>query len=220
MVLPLRPEDYTGLLISEVDFGNRLLQFGTRLQGRDFNKGRQSFVTPFPPELLPLISVCIARRADGPLLRRRTVFEQVRRPELQIESSDDVGNNIERAIAAAPLRDIENMQNQKAIVRHVLRRMGGVSSDSLAKEFKSLVVKSDVSPARYYDLRGSINTELNDAGVSHLAQRYITGHSTSDILNTYVSLDPAVEMQKHFRHIEPLLSATTSRAQELGLVTS
>jgi hypothetical protein len=33
LVLPLRPEDYTGLLISEVDFFSRVLCFGRRLAG-------------------------------------------------------------------------------------------------------------------------------------------------------------------------------------------
>jgi hypothetical protein len=69
MVLPLRPEDFTGLLISEVDLEKGMLCFGTRLQGRDFTKGRQSFVTPFPREIMPLILVCIGGRKDGPLLR-------------------------------------------------------------------------------------------------------------------------------------------------------
>lgn len=220
MVLPLRPEDYTGLLISEVDFDEQLLGFGTRWQGRDFNKGRLSFVTPFPPEIVPLISVCVSGRSDGPLLRKRTVFEKTRRPELPIKSPDDVVGHIERSLAVAPAETIENEQDQKVLIRRALRRMGGVSPNSLAKEFKGLLAKSGLPPARFYELRGSINTELNDAGVSHLVQRYVTGHSTRDILNAYVSLDPAAEMQKHFDHIQPLLQAITTRTGELGLMTS
>ena len=70
LVLPLRPEDYTGLLISEVDFNERVLNFGTRLGGWDFNKGQQSFRTSFPPEMEPLLRRCVDGRSDGPLLRR------------------------------------------------------------------------------------------------------------------------------------------------------
>jgi hypothetical protein len=217
MVLPLRPEDFTGLLISEVSLDEALLRFGTRLQGRDFNKGRQSFVTPFPPEIVPLISACIGGRKNGPLLRTRTVFEHSRQPELQVESSDDVMRHIDQALAAA---QVQTEQDQKALVRQVLSRMGGVSPGSLAKEFKSLVAASGVPSARFYELRGSINTDLNDAGVSHLVQRYVTGHTTKDILSTYVSLDPRREMQKYFSHIGALLNAITARALELGVTPS
>ena len=38
LVLPLRPEDYTGLLVSEIDFGAYLLTFGTRLPGADLTR--------------------------------------------------------------------------------------------------------------------------------------------------------------------------------------
>lgn len=220
MILPLRPEDYTGLLISEVDLDERLLRFGTRLQGRDFNKGRQTFVTPFPPEILPLILTCIGGRKDGPLLRKRTVFVDSRRAEVQVGSSEDVVFSIDRELAAAPAEKVQTEQDQKHLIRQVLGQMGGVSSDSLAKEFKCLLAAAGVPPARFYELRGSINTDLNDAGVSHLAQRYVTGHTTKDILNTYVSLDPTCEMQKYFRHMEPLLIAITARSRELGLIPS
>ena len=96
--------------------------------------------------------------------------------------------------------------------------MGGVSEDGLAKEFKTILVKAGLPDSiRFYDLRGSINTELNQAGVSHLVQRYVTGHTTRDILNEYVTLDPVTEMRKYFAKAEPLLSALAERAGELGL---
>jgi hypothetical protein len=79
MVLPLRPEDYTGLLISEVDFSARTLHFGTRFGGWDFNKGQQSFRVPFPAELDPLDGRnCWQRRGFAlplhSLIRSRTVI--------------------------------------------------------------------------------------------------------------------------------------------------
>ena len=59
----------------------------------------------------------------------------------------------------------------------------------------------------FYNLRGSISTDLNRAGVSRLVQRYVSGHTTSHILMDYVSLDPATEMQKYFEQIKPLLGS-------------
>jgi hypothetical protein len=65
--------------------------------------------------------------------------------------------------------------------------------------------------------RRAVSTDLNSAGVSHLAQRYLTGHTTRDILNEYVALEVHTEMPKHFRRIRPLLDAIQTRALQLGM---
>ena len=97
--------------------------------------------------------------------------------------------------------------------------MGGVSEDSLAKELTKLLARCGIADGiRMYDLRGSINSELNAAGVSFLDQRYVTGHGTKDILNQYVSLAPRGQMPKYFATIQPLLAAMKGRADELGMV--
>ena len=44
-----------------------------------------------------------------------------------------------------------------------------------------------------------------------------SGHTTSDILMDYVSLDPATEMQKYFEQLKPLLGSLVHRTSELGL---
>ncbi len=49
---------------------------------------------------------------------------------------------------------------------------------------------------------------------------YLTGHTTSDILNEYTSLDPVAAMQKYFSTIQPLLDAIKNRADQLGLSAS
>ena len=74
-VLPMRPDEATGLLITDVDFRRRRLRFGTRFGGRDFNKGRRSFEVPFPPELDRLFNGCMQGRTRRAALRRRAVFE-------------------------------------------------------------------------------------------------------------------------------------------------
>ena len=89
MVLPLRPEDYTGLLISEVDLAARILHFGTRFGGWDFNKGQQSFRVPFPRELDSLLRQCVAGRVEGPLLRQRTIADGRRQPKLLVRSTEE-----------------------------------------------------------------------------------------------------------------------------------
>jgi integrase len=223
LVLPLRCEDYAGLLISEVSFEDRLLRFGTRQGGRDFNKGRQSFVCPFPQELDPLLRACADSRPDGPLLRKRTVWEGRRRPRLTVVSSSDVSAHCENGIRDAKPTDVQTSQDLKRLVRSVLLDMGGASEDGLAKAFKSLVARSSLSMpvgARFYDLRGSCTTDLEQSGVSHLVQRYVTGHTTSDILFEYASIDPAGEMQKYFTHIQMLLAAIKRRALELGIANA
>lgn len=97
--------------------------------------------------------------------------------------------------------------------------MGGVSVNSLAREFKSLLANMDVPPEpRFYDLRGSVNTDLNSAGVSHLCQQYLTGHAVAaDILSQYVSLDLHAEMETYFRYIRPLLTAIQERSIALKI---
>jgi hypothetical protein len=53
--------------------------------------------------------------------------------------------------------------------------------------------------------------------VSHFVQRYVTGHTTDDILLEYVSLDLDAEMRKYFEFLAPLLQTIARRATELGL---
>jgi len=223
LVLPLRCEDYAGLLISEVDLEQRLLRFGTRLSGRDFNKGRQSFVCPFPQELDLLLRACASSRPDGPLLRKRSVWEGRRRPRLAVATPPDVVAHFENAIRDAKPTDVQTTQDLKRLVRSVLLDMGGVSEDALAKSFKSLIARASLvlpAGARFYDLRGSCTTDLEQSGVSHLVQRYVTGHTTSDILFQYASIDPAGQMQKYFTHIQPLLDAIQRRATQLGIANA
>jgi hypothetical protein len=219
LVLPLRPEDYTGLLISEVDFQQRLLKFGTRLGGRDFNKARQSFVVPFPAELEPLLRACVCGRTEGPLLRRRSVWEGISRPKLLVGSTDELVAQFDRALVSAPAGEVQAAQDTKRLFRRLLRDLGGVSPDGLAKEFKGLWERSGMAgPVRFYDLRASCNSEMDRSHVSHLVQRYVTGHATSDILYEYVSLDPlGGEMQKYFDFVQPLLNAIRDHSQALGL---
>ena len=127
--------------------------------------------------------------------------------------------HFETALKRAPEGEVQAVQDSKRLFRRVLRAMGGVSENALAREFELLLARVAPSNAqRFYDLRASCSSELERSGVSHLVQRYVTGHTTDDILFEYNSLDPVREMQKYFASIELLLAAMTQRASELGLL--
>src|SRR5262249_2927074 len=74
LVLPMRPGEAAGLLISDVDADEGWLKFGTRFEGNDFTKGKVSFNLPFPDELKGILQACIGGRREGPLLRSRQAF--------------------------------------------------------------------------------------------------------------------------------------------------
>ncbi|REJ87270.1 MAG: hypothetical protein DWQ35_21710 [Planctomycetota bacterium] len=217
-VFAIRAEDSDGLVISEVDWQNRCLNFGSRFSGSDFNKGVVSFHLPFPLELARIVRACVAGRAEGPLLRTRTVCEGNESRKLHVGSADDLVRLIKDAFSSARQDEVQSAQDQKRIVRKTLRKMGGLRQGELRREFKRLLKAADINTdGRYYDVKGSVTTDMNSAGLSHLMLRYVTGHTTRDILNEYVSLDCEKEMQNYFDYIQPLLTAIMTRADELGL---
>jgi hypothetical protein len=58
---------------------------------------------------------------------------------------------------------------------------------------------------------------MQAARLSHLAMRYLTSHTTKDILNTYTALDMVSEMRLYFQEIQPLLDAIVRQEQRLGI---
>jgi integrase len=217
LVLPLRPGEAAGLLISDVDFNKRLLRFGTRLGGADFTKGRQGFVVPFPEELCPILRACIDRRPEGVLLRSRRAFEHPSQKMAGVMTFDDIerlyGNELARSVRGK----VESEQDRKATFRRLLVKLGGVSVDTLHSEFKKVFCAAALTGLRPYDLRGSVTTTMHRAGVRELELRYMTGHTTGDILNEYVQLDPSGAIRPYFELIQPLLSIIAERCRVLGL---
>ena len=212
LCLPLRPEDFCGLLISEVDFEQRLLRFGNRFGDRDFGKGKQNFLMPFPEELTALLQACVAERSRRAVAAQRAVCEGDQKPKLNMTAGDTVAAMFDNRLMAAKPGDVQAAHDAKQLLRRLLSDLGGVTPDAMAKEFKRLIEPFGFAPGtRFYDLRGSVSTDLERAGVSHLAQRYVTGHTTRDIMNFYVSLDVSAEMRKHFERIRPLLAAIEMR---------
>ena len=217
LVLPLRPNEAAGLLVSEVDFVNRWIKIGTRLGGADFTKARQSFRLPFPDELEPIFQRCVEGRPEGPLLRSRVAFER-KTSKLSVGSCEDMERLFDKRLKNQPPGSVQNDQDRKGVFRKVLREMGGVTEDRLRYEFKNVLKKCDLNKISLYDLRHANTKGLKDAGVPELEMRYLTSHTTSDILNTYTPLDPVAAMKRYFEFIQPLLRAISQRASELGLV--
>jgi integrase len=219
MVLPFRPDEATGLLVSDVDFENRRLEFGSRMGGRDFNKGQQAFTIPLPNELLAIARCCIGMRTAGPLFQDRQHFRQDVVASTYPANNDDLTIMLEEFVSDER-SNLTCAADWKKAYREFLRSLGGVSSNMLSKAFRKAADRSGVATEiRFYDSRASVTTEMEHSGISHLVQRYVTGHTTSDILNEYVSLDPEGEMRKYWSHISRLLEAIQDRTIELGLTT-
>ena len=176
---------------------------------------------PFPPELGAQLRHCIAGRGAGPLLRQRTIVDGRRQPKVVVSTAEEIEEAFRRAMAATKPDSIQAKQDGKRLFRRLLRAMGGVSEDSLAKEFDQVLASAQLAVlpgARFYDLRGSVTTDLKHGKVEPLVRLYVTGHSLSaEIMSRYESINLQAEMQPYFDHIKPLLSAIAARSQQVGL---
>jgi hypothetical protein len=154
LVLPLRPEDFASLLIRDVDFVDNCFELGGQFGGRDFNKGKVVFRCPFPADLRPLLSFCCANRADGPLLRSRSIVQGRRRPRLHVDDKNSSISHIEEALRSANRQEMQTSQDQKRIIRQTIKQMGGISGDELRREFNRATMQAGLDRAGpFYDLR-------------------------------------------------------------------
>jgi integrase len=216
-VLPLRPDEATGLLVSDINWDAGWLEFRTRFGGADFNKGKENFVLPFPEELRPILHACVDGRVEGPLLRDRAACAG--RCKRSVASTDDMVRMYEDKLAKAPHGAVQTEQDRKEVFRRLLRTLGGASPDQLAKEFQRVLRAQGVGKGMsLYSLRHSVTTAMHRTpGMPHLELRYLTGHTTRDILSEYVPFDPVGVMRRYFATIQPLLVALTERAKAVGL---
>jgi integrase len=208
LVLPLRPDEAAGLLISDVNFERGWLEFGHRFQDANFNKAKIAFRLPFPDELIPLLHACIQDRAEGPLLRSRRAFEN---GKAGVSSTEELTTRYEDALLQQPADAVQTPQDRKRVFRRLLRQLGGISEDAMSNEFKKLLADLGIrNGATFYTLRSSVTTAMKNANLPHLEMRYLTSHSTNDILNEYTSLDPVGAMRTYFTSIRPLLDTIAS----------
>lgn len=218
LVLPLRHEDLAGMLISDVDWKECKVQIGTRFGGADFTKAGTTIQLPIVKELMPVLNACRDGRTDGPLFRRRTVWTGQRHARVRGETRDEIENQVQRRLAAAPPLEIQSANDQKRYVRELIRDLGGVTEDDIGGELKELYRAIDLATIRPYERRAAVTSDMHDAGVRHLELRYLTEHSVKDILNDYTGIDPAGEIAKYYKYVAPLLDAVLRRAAELGVL--
>lgn len=218
LVLTLRPDEAAGLIISDVNYDEGWLEFGAQFKDANFTKARTAFNVPFPKELLPVLRACVGGRNEGPLLQRRAAFERKRRTR-QASSLEELDNLFQAELSRQPRETVQSEQDRKVIFRKLLRRLGGVSEDVMNKEFKHLLRAAGLrNGSTLYTLRSAVTTSMHAADIPLLELRYLTGHATNDIMNTYTSLDPVSAMHRYFDTIRPLLDAIASRCEQLGLV--
>ena len=176
----------------------------------NFTKGKTAFMLPFPEEHRPILQACIAGRMEGPLLRSRRVFEGKKATEV-IACMDQLRHLYEEELTGQPAGTVQAEQDRKVLFRTLLRRLGGISEDAMNREFKKLLALVGVqNGATLYALRSSVTTAMHQANLPHLEMRYLTGHTTNDILNEYTTLDPTAAMRKFFTTIQPLLTVGRS----------
>jgi integrase len=217
LILPLRPEEAAGLLVTDIDWERKRLGIGNRLGGDDHTKESVSYVLPYPDCLEPLLRVCEGNRSAGPLLRSRKAFVKLslgRRVHTPRELEERYHIALRQSAGS-----VLSTADRKRVFRRLLRKLGGVSGDSLAKEYKRLAAKFGLEQSTFlYELRHSNTQAMHDAGLSQLELRYLTGHKLTDILHTYTGLDPAKAMNRYYATIEPLLESILERERELGIV--
>jgi len=115
------------------------------------------------------------------LLRGRGEYERRGR----VAGREELGRLHERGLLRAKAGSVQAEQDRKRAFRRLLRELGGVSEDQLAREFKGLLARLGIANgATLYSLRSSVTTAMKDANLPDLEMRHLTGHSTGDILNS------------------------------------
>ncbi len=217
LLLPTRFEDVAGALVSDFDLELAMWRLGSRCGGSDFNKSRVNVQMPLPAILVGLLRQTIGGRTDGPMFRKRQVWNAKKRPVRTFANQDEFESLYDQYLRKAKKTEIGNEQDRKKVIRKMIRDCGGVTTDEISSGLKQLMavvgINDHVPP---YQIRAAVTTELHRAGVRHLELRYLTMHSPNDILNEYTSLDPRGEMEKYFEAVKPLLQTLVRRAAVFG----
>jgi len=214
LVLPCRAGEIQGLLISDMDLEKRWLKFETRLGGADFTKGKTSFVLPYPKELEPLFRACQAGREEGPLFRPRDEAFKRTGPDLSGKFEKIFSQHLQTKRPT----EIVTAHDRKIAFRRFLTKRGGISIDELRREMNRLLEAAGLRTGHSLrTFREAVSDDMKRSGMNLLDLRYLTGHSTNDIMNTYTTVDPDKAMAGYFESIRPLLNAIDARTKLLGV---
>ncbi len=204
ILLADRADELAGLLIEDVDLNRRHLLFGINNRDVNFTKGHTAFRIPYPAELDGLITKLIAGRVQGPLIRQ---VSSQGKPENQ--SVDLLA--IWRIEAAKNPSRVGTMNDKKALFREVMRKAAGASADYLGKLFAKVAKRAGLLNIQPGFCRDSATHLMERSGMSLLALRYLTSHSTNDILNTYTGVDIDGAMSSYYSMVPQLVEAIASR---------
>lgn len=217
-VLPLRFEDISGILISDIDWARMEISIGTRFGGSDHTKGHTDVRMPIPAELVSVLRACIGNRCEGPLFRSRACWSRKRIPNVEVKSRSELEELFHLRLASAPAGDIQCPKDKKDAFRSLLREMGGITEGEIGAQFRSLIGTTLNLQVKPYKLRHSITDDLKKSGVAPLELYYLTEHAVPrDIILEYAGLGPRPEMEKYFAASRALLEAIQMRAVEFGL---
>lgn len=219
LILPLRHDDHSGVLISDVDWTAKTLSIGTRFDGSDFTKARVSYSIPIHPLLLQLWSICADRRPDGVLFRTpKSCRKPTTKDRTKFSSRREVEVHVAAVLQSCNADDVQTEYDRKGVIRKCFTKIGGMSPSDVGRAltllFKRVGLSDDIYP---YQLKGSTSQSMRESGVPHLELRYLTGHAVNDIMNEYVGLNPEPHMARYYESVMPLLNAIRDRAKSLGL---
>jgi integrase len=204
ILLADRADELAGLLIEDVDLNRRHLLFGINNSDVNFTKGHTTFRIPYPAELDGLITTLIAGRVQGPLIRQ---VSSQGNPENQ--SVDLLA--IWRIEAAKNPSRVGTMNDKKALFREVVRKAGGASADYIGKLFAKVAKRAGLVGVQPGFCRDSATHLMERSGMGILALRYLTSHTTRDILTTYTGVDIDGAMSSYYSMVPKLVEAIASR---------
>ena len=204
ILLADRADELAGLCIEDVDLNRRHLLFGINNCDKNFTKGHTAFRIPYHQNLDGLINRLIAGRTQGPLIR-------------QVSYQNDENNQSVDLVAVWQAEAVKNpfrirtLNDKKALFREIMRRSGGASSDYIGKLFAKVAKRAGLVNIQPGFCRDSATHLMERSGMSFLTARYLTSHSTTDILNTYTGLNIDSEMGRYFAMLPDLLSVISER---------
>ena len=208
ILLAERADELAGLCIEDVDLNSRHLLFGINNSDVNFTKGHTAFRIPYPAELDGLIKTLINGRDQGPLVRQVSFQGKKEKQSVDLMAKW-------RAEASQKPANVGTMNDKKTLFREVMRKAGGASADYIGKLFAKIAKRAGLENIQPGFCRDSVTHLMERSGMSHLSLRYLTSHSTNDILNTYTGLDIDVEMGKYYAMVPSLVQAIASRFPSL-----
>ena len=213
ILLADRADELAGLCIEDLDQSRRHLLFGINNSDKNFTKGHTAFRIPYPQALEGLMGRLIAGRCQGPLIRQVSCQKQ------REDQSVDLVAGWQAEAAKTPSR-VQTPNDKKSLFRMVMRKSGGASADYIGKLFAKVAKKAGLRGIQPGFCRDSATHLMERSGMSHLSLRYLTSHSTSDILNTYTGLDIDAEMGKYYAMVPNLVQAIAIRFPPLPVETA